>query len=109
MEGPKAFNFSPYNCKSFLGLHHCIFMQISYSYASLPQEKVWAKNSKICKESYNPIYEPTEDQQATALYESADNTYEQVDEDKAAETENPLYDVGEVTSTLVIREATAPS
>ena len=88
---------------NFIIVYSC---KLPYSYASSQQEKVWAENSKICKESNNPIYEPT--QQAAAFYESVDNTYEQMDKDKTAETENPLYDVGEVTSTLVCREPITP-
>ena len=79
---------------------------LSYATPSSPQEKIWVGNSKICKESNNPIYQPADEQQPAVLYESTDNTCVPLVGNKsgAAENDNPLYDVGDVASTHVYAE-----
>ncbi len=72
-----------------------------YSYAnpSSPQESVWIGNNKICKESKNPIYEPSDIQEPAHLYASTDNTSEPLVENqgRTATSENPLYGVGDLS------------
>ncbi|CAB4008022.1 Hypothetical predicted protein [Paramuricea clavata] len=79
---------------------------VYYANPSSPQEKVWVGNSRVCKEGRNPIYEPMEGPEPPALYASPDNTYEPLVENQghAAQSENPLYGVGEVAIPHVYAE-----
>ncbi|XP_028403635.1 cubilin-like isoform X2 [Dendronephthya gigantea] len=83
----------------------------SLSYANpSPQERIWIGSSrKVCKESKNPIYEAAEGQEPVALYCSVDATNEPLVKNGAgaAQSNNPLYDVGGVT--LVSHEYAEPN
>ncbi|CAB3988260.1 Hypothetical predicted protein [Paramuricea clavata] len=84
----------------------CVEDSVCYANPSSSQENVWVGNSRVCKEGGNPIYEPTEGPEPPALYASPDNTCERQVENQghAAESENPLYDVGEVAISHVYEE-----
>lgn len=59
---------------------------------------MWVGNSKICKEGKNPIYEPAESQEGSAVvYSSTDNTYAPLVNNGAAQSDNPLYGVADIS------------